>query len=85
MTPAVRLVDEGHLLPPVAQVKLAIMAGIDSQIRSQFTSQHKAAQELEIEVSRLSKLRNAQYERFSLEWLVVIATNLGAKLTVKVE
>lgn len=85
LTPAVRLADEGHRLAPVAQVKLAIMAGIDSHIRSQFTSQHKAAQELEIEVARLSRLRNAQFEIFSLEWLVTTATKLGAKLTVKVE
>lgn len=78
-------------LPAVAQVKLVLMAGIESRLRVLHGGGvtrgmwARASQRLGIDESELSRLRAKQYERFSLEQLVRLSADIGVRITITAE
>lgn len=69
----------------VDHVKLILTEGIAAKIRTRYASQREAAAKLEFDVGAVSRLCNGQYERFSLNFLINLATRLGARIGVTVE
>lgn len=78
-------------LPAAAQVKLVLMQGIEARLRElnggpiTRGAWARAAQRLGIDESELSRLRNGQHERFSLEQLVKLSTDIGVQITIIAE
>lgn len=78
-------------LPAVAQVKLVLMAGIENRLKALDEAPARrgvwarAAERLGIDEATLSRLRSGQYQRFSLEQLVNLSTNIGVKITIRAE
>lgn len=74
--------DSSELLK---RVKLSMMAGLDASLKKKFRVQQAAADALGIERHRLSYLRNGDFERFSVTWLILTAERVGANVTVTIE
>lgn len=77
-------------LPPVAQVKLVLMAGIKARIRFLYGELGagaglRAAERLNVDESEVSRLCGGRHSRFSLEKLVEYATEIGVKITIRAE
>jgi predicted XRE-type DNA-binding protein len=69
----------------LVEVKLTLMRGIDSKLRTLYSSQLAAEEALDVTQPRLSALRNGQVEQFSIPWLILLAQRIGAKVTVSIE
>jgi len=65
-------------------VKLVLIEGIASKIRTQYESQREAAAGLKYHEGVVSRLCNGNYDRFSLPFLIDLADRLGAKISVQV-
>lgn len=79
-------------LPPVAQVKLVLMAGIEARLRVIHGNGRepkgmwaRAAEWMQIDESELSRLRSRRHERFSLDQLVNWSDRIGVRLTIIAE
>lgn len=87
----VTTVDIPVELSPVAQIKLVLMAGIELRLRAlnggaaRRGTWARVAQRLEMDESYLSRLRSRQHDRFSLEQLIRLATDIGVKITIRTE
>ena len=69
----------------VDQVKLAMMDGISARIKATWPNTLQCANATGMYEDDLYKLQRGEVGRFSLHRLVMIAENLGAKITVTVE
>lgn len=67
------------------QVKLTLMKGLDRKIRALYSSQLAAEEDLEIAQQRLSMLRSARLDQFSIPWLLQLADKIGAHITLSIE
>lgn len=78
-------------LPPVDQVKLVLMVGIENRLRVLHGNGPtrgiwaRAAAGLDMDEGRLSRLRSRQYTRFSIEELVRLSDRVGVRLTIIAE
>jgi hypothetical protein len=80
-------------LPPVAQVKLVLMAGIEARLRKvhgissvpRLGEWARVAVWMGIDESELSRLRRGRHDRFSVEQLVKYSTQIGVRLTIIAE
>lgn len=78
-------------LPATAQVKLVLMQGIEAKLRELNGGAitrgmwARASHRLGIDESELSRLRGGQHERFSLEQLVKLSTDIGVSITIIAE
>lgn len=68
----------------VDAVKLILIEGIAAKIRGAYDSQREAAQALEYHEGVISRLCNGNYQRFSIAFLVDLATRLGATIHLEV-
>ena len=80
-------------LPPVAQVKLVLMAGIEARLRAihgiksvpRLGEWQEVAEWMGIDESVLSRLRRGAHQRFSVEQLVKYSDQIGVRLTIIAE
>lgn len=78
-------------LPAVDQVKLVLMVGIVNHLRVLHGGEvtrgmwARISQRFGIDESYLSRLRNRQYHRFSLEQLVRLSVSIGVRITITAE
>jgi predicted XRE-type DNA-binding protein len=69
----------------VDHVKLILIEGIASKIRTQYPTQREAAKELGFSPALVSHLCGGTVSRFSIPFLINLAHKLGARIGVTVE
>lgn len=67
----------------ILQMRSEIMADIRKFIKSKKLTQGEAAETLGISQSRVSDLIRGQWEKFSLEMLIILATRAGIRISLK--
>lgn len=67
----------------VLQMRADLMAGLRKFIKAHKLTQAKAAEILGVSQSRVSDLNRGKWERFSLETLIILATKVGMRVTLK--
>jgi predicted XRE-type DNA-binding protein len=71
--------DEAAIL----QMRADLMAGLRKFIKAKKLTQAKAAEILGVSQSRVSDLNTGKWEKFSLEMLIILATKVGMRVTLK--
>jgi predicted XRE-type DNA-binding protein len=68
----------------VDQVKLILIEGIAGKIRAKYDFQRDAAAGLKLHEGVISRLCNGNYDRFSLAFLITLASQLGCSVKIQV-
>lgn len=71
--------DEAAIL----QMRADLMADLRKLIKAKRLTQAKAAEILGVSQSRVSDLIRGKWEKFSLEMLIILATKVGMRVTLK--
>ncbi len=64
--------------------KLAIMEVIDKSLRTRFPTLEAAAAHTNVTFTRISRLRNAHHDQFSIGWLFRLAKDAGVRIRIDV-
>jgi hypothetical protein len=67
-----------------AKFKLAIMQVIDQDLRARFRTLEEAADHANVGFTRLSRLRSARHDQFSIGWLFRLAKDAGVRIRIHV-
>ena len=67
----------------ILQMRADLMAGLRKFIKAKKLTQARAAEILGVSQSRVSDLNRGQWEKFSLEMLIILATKAGMRVTLK--
>ncbi len=68
-----------------AQLKIALMRAIDSDLKRRFRTLADAAEFADIDYMRLSRIRSGRYEYFSINWLFRLAQTAGVHIRISVD
>ncbi|MGD0486671.1 MAG: helix-turn-helix transcriptional regulator [Syntrophorhabdales bacterium] len=71
--------DEAAIL----QMRVDLMAGLRKFIKAKKLTQARAAELLGVSQSRVSDLFRGKWEKFSLEMLIILATKVGMRVTLR--
>jgi len=71
--------DEAAIL----QMRVDLMAGLREFIKAKKLTQARAAELLGVSQSRVSDLFRGKWEKFSLEMLIILATKVGMRVTLR--
>jgi predicted XRE-type DNA-binding protein len=69
----------------VDHVKLILIEGIASKLRAEYTTQREACRALKMSPGVVSRLCSGTVDRFSIPFLINLATKLGARIAVTVK
>lgn len=64
--------------------KLEIMRLIDRSLRKRFRTLEEAAAHANVAFTRLSRLRSARHDQFSVGWLFRVARQAGVRIRINV-
>lgn len=69
---------------PVTVVKFSLMDQVAAELRRRYGTQQVAADAMEMHQSEISDLYRGRHDRFSVVFLIHLASKLGKKVTVTV-
>jgi hypothetical protein len=72
-------------LAPEAQLKIALMRAIDTDLRRRFKTLAQAAEFAGTDMMRLSRIRSGRYEFFSVTWLFRLAEAAKVHIRISVD
>jgi predicted XRE-type DNA-binding protein len=72
--------DQSSVGDPVAEFKRALMREIRQRIRQSFRTRTDAARFLGLVTPSVSYICTLRHQRYSIEWLIEVATKLGLRV-----
>lgn len=69
----------------IDQVKLCIMQGLSALVIARYGNIYRAVTPTKRSYRRLHALKHGVHDQFSIDWLIQLADEMGAKINITIE